>query len=310
MAGLFVALGMLGIGGYIATHALNQDAKPSRTSTGSPGLTESRSTTSPAVRRRSRRTEPMPTELITPADRASFRRLERNLGGTSGLAVSPVGFNPLVQEVGTLREAVAWSTIKVPIAIAVETRAEGHPTASEQSLLMRAITASDNSAAEALWSGLGPPSAAAAAVRSVLASAGDTSTHVETRVLRPGFTSFGQTQWSLAAQQRFIAALPCLPSSEPVLSLMQQVEPDQRWGLGSIADDTQFKGGWGPDPAGRYLVRQLGIITLSNGRSLAVSMASMPADGTFAAGIANLTRIARWLLDHVDASRVSAARCK
>jgi hypothetical protein len=216
----------------------------------------------------------------------------------------------VVQEVGTLREAVAWSTIKVPIAMAVETRAEGRPTASEQSLLERAITASDNSAAEALWSGLGPPSAAAAAVRSVLVSAGDTSTDVETRVLRPGFTAFGQTRWSLAAQQRFIAALPCLSKSQPVLSLMHQIESDQRWGLGSLGVDTQFKGGWGPDPAGRYLVRQMGIITLSNGRSLAVSIAARPAEGTFEAGIANLNQIARWLLDHVEATKVAAAHCK
>jgi hypothetical protein len=319
VAGLFAALGLLGIGGYVATHALNRDAKPSRTSAGSTGLTEPRSHvqekpatsgTSPTVGTGPPRIEPVQTELLTAADRASFRRLERNLGGTSALAVSAVGLDPLVIEVGTLREGVAWSTIKVPIAIAVETRAEGHPTASEQSLLRRAITASDNSAAEALWSGLGHPSAAAAAVRSVLASAGDTSTHVETQVLRPGFTSFGQTRWSLGAQQRFIAALPCLPNSQPVLSLMRQVEPDQRWGLGSVGVDTQFKGGWGPDPAGKYLIRQMGIIRLSNGRSLAVSMAAIPADGSFATGTANLTRIAHWLIDHVDAKSVSPSRCR
>jgi hypothetical protein len=305
---LFATLGLLGIGSYIATHALNRDAKPSRTSAGSSGPSEPRSratsTDSPTVGTRPRRAEPVQTELVTAADRASFRRLERNLGGTSALAVSAVGLDPLVLEVGTLRDGVAWSTIKVPIAIAVETRAEGHPTASERSLLTRAITASDNSAAEALWSGLGPPSAAAAAVRSVLASTGDTSTHVETRVLRPGFTSFGQTRWSLAEQQRFIASLPCLPNSQPVLSLMQQVVPDQRWGLGSLGADTQFKGGWGPDPNGRYLVRQMGIVRLSNGHSLAASIATMPADGSFATGTAHLTEIAHWLIAHIDAASV------
>jgi hypothetical protein len=319
IAGSFAALGLLGIGGYIATHALNRDAKPSRAHSGSTEPTESRSRaqekhaisgTSPTVGTRSRRTEPVQTELLTAADRASFRRLERNLGGTSALAVSAVGLNPLVHKVGKLRDGVAWSTIKVPIAIAVETRAEGHPTASDQSLLTRAITASDNSAAQALWSGLGPPSAAAAAVRSVLASTGDTSTQIETRVLRSGFTSFGQTRWSLAAQQRFIAGLPCLPNSQPVLSLMQQVVPDQRWGLGSLGADTQFKGGWGPDPAGRYLVRQMGIVRLTGGRFLAASIATMPADGTFEAGTSNLTEIAQWLIAHVDVKAVSSSGCR
>jgi len=314
-AGLFSALALLVASGYAATHALNRDAKPSRTRQANRNGAQERSPTTTTVGTRTRRTRtgrtrPAQTGLLTAAARGSFRRLEKDLGGSSGLAVSSVGLDPLVHEVGALREGVAWSTIKVPIAMAVEIRAKGHPTATEQSLLSRAITASDNSAAEALWSGLGPPSAAAAAVHGVLASAGDASTEVEGRVLRPGFTSFGQTQWSLAAQQRFIAALPCLNNSKPVLSLMQQIQPDQRWGLGSLGVDAQFKGGWGPDPGGQYLVRQMGIVRLSNGRSLAVSMATMPATGTFEGGIANLNQIARWLLDHVDSTQVSATQCR
>jgi hypothetical protein len=309
-----VALGLLGIGGYIAAHALNRDAKPSRTSAGSSGPSEPRSratsTDSPTVGTRPRRAEPVQTELVTAADRASFRRLERKLGGTSGLAVSAVGLDPMVREVGTLREGVAWSTIKVPIAIAVERRSDGHPSASEQSLLTRAITASDNSAAVALWSSLGTPDAAAAAVRGVLAETGDTSTRVETQILRPGFTSFGQTHWSLVAQQRFIAGLPCLPNSAPVRSLMEQVVADQRWGLGTFGADTQFKGGWGPEPDGRYLVRQMGIVRLTGGRRLAASMATMPADGTFETGTASLTEIAQWLIAHVDAKSVSPSGCR
>ena len=316
---MFVALGLLGIGGYIATHALNRDAKPNRTSAGSSGPSERRSRThegpatsthSPTDGTRPRRTEPAQIEPLTAADRASFRRLERKLGGTSGLTVSAVGLDPMVREVGTLREGVAWSTIKVPIAIAVERRADGHPSASEQSLLTRAITASDNSAGVALWSSLGTPDAAAAAVQGILAEAGDTSTRVETQVLRPGFTSFGQTHWSLVAQQHFIAGLPCLPNSAPVRSLMEQVVADQRWGLGSVGAETQFKGGWGPEPDGRYLVRQMGIVRLTGGRSLAVSVATMPADRTFETGTANLTEIAQWLIAHVEAKRVSSSGCR
>jgi hypothetical protein len=216
----------------------------------------------------------------------------------------------LVHEVGTLREGVAWSTIKVAIAMAVARRADGHPSAAEQSLLTRAITASDNSAAVALWSSLGTPDAAAAAVQGVLAEAGDTSTRVETQVLRPGFTSFGQTHWSLGAQQRFIAGLPCVPNSAPVRSLMEQVVADQRWGLGTLGADTEFKGGWGPEPDGRYLVRQMGIVRLTGGRSLAASMATTPADGTFETGTANLTEIARWLIAHVDPRSLSSSGCR
>jgi hypothetical protein len=318
VTGLLTATGLLAAGIYLGTSAVHNDPVSSRTSADS---------TSSAALRSSARTDtatakdppvvvrpPIPaattgTELLTVADRASFRALEQELGGTIGLAVSPIGLDQTSVEVGTLKEGVAWSTIKVPIALAVETRTQARPSASEQSLLTRAITASDNAAAEQLWSSLGSPSEAAYAVGRVMAATGDSSTNVQTRVLRPGFTSFGQTQWSLASQQRFIAGLPCLAYSEPVLSLMRQIVPDQRWGLGALPAETEFKGGWGPDPAGPYLVRQMGVVRLANGRSLAASIATMPADGTFATGTANLTRIARWLMAHVDPQKVSPSTC-
>jgi hypothetical protein len=250
-----------------------------------------------------------PHGLLTAADRASFEALERRLGGASGIAASGVGFGQSVTEFGSLREGVAWSTIKVPIALAVEARFNDAPPASTQDLLTRAITASDNAAAEGLWASLGPPGVAGTTVQRVLAASGDTSTSVETRVLRPGFTSFGQTVWSLDAQQRFIAGLPCLAHAQPVLALMRGIEPDQRWGLGTLASVTGFKGGWGPDPAGRYLVRQMGLIRLSNGRLLAVSIATTPADGSFGTGTSNLGALAQWLAAHVKTAAVPAARC-
>jgi hypothetical protein len=246
-------------------------------------------------------------QLLDSSDRASFQSLERTLGGTSGVTVSGVGLARPTVMVGTLRQGVAWSTIKVPIALAVEARFGGAPPSSTQALFTRAITASDNAAAEELWGSLGPPDLAAGQVERVLATTGDT-TRVETRVLRPGFTSFGQTNWSLIAQQRFIAGLRCLPNSRQVLTLMQEIEPDQRWGLGTLGG-AEFKGGWGPDPSGRYLVRQMGIVRLGNGRLLATSIATVPADGSFATGTANLSQIARWLSSHVNVGGVPPSRC-
>jgi hypothetical protein len=304
------------VGGYVAAHALGHGSTSSRSSVASTLASEVRSHTedlgaskkAPTVRSRPP-TDSTARSFFTAADRASFRNLERDLRGASGLAVSAVGLKQPIHLMGTLREDVAWSTIKVPIALAIETRAGGRPSTSEQSQLARAITASDNAAAEALWGSLGTPTAAAAAVQTVLAKTGDTSTHVETRVLRPGFTSFGQTRWSLAEQQRFIAGLPCLPHAAPVLSLMQQVIPDQRWGLGSLGTSAQFKGGWGPRPRGGYLVRQMGIARLVNGRLLATSIATLPSDGSFETGTANVTQMARWLLAHIDARKVPPSKC-
>jgi hypothetical protein len=319
MLSLLGALALLAIGGYLAARALNRDVAMTGTRTESTEATQAQSgtreasvtsETAPTVRATpSRRAKRVSTAFLTDADEASFRNLERVLGGRSGIAVSAVGLEQPVHEMGTLSEDVAWSTIKVPIALAIETRAAGQPSPSERSLLAQAITASDNAAAESLWDSLGAPSDAARAVQDILARTGDTSTRVETRILRPGFTSFGQTRWSLAAQQRFIAGLPCLRHAAPVLSLMQQVIPDQRWGLGSVGA-AQFKGGWGPELRGGYLTRQMGIVRLDNGRLLATSMATLPADGSFETGTANITQIAKWLVAHVDARRVPPTNCR
>ena len=303
--GLVVALGAAGaiVGYYAAGTSSSKD-----TSTQLQPTSAKVETTKPATTGKAS-VPPPPRGLFTPADRGSFAGLERRLGGTSGVAVSGVGLARPVSELGTLREGVAWSTIKVPIAVAIEARFGGAPPPETQALLTSALTASDNAAAEALWATLGPPGTAGATVQRVLASTGDTATRVETRVLRPGFTSFGQTVWSLNSQQRFIAGLSCLAHAQPVLSLMQQVEPDQRWGLGTLGSGTRFKGGWGPDPAGRYLVRQMGIIRLANGRLIAASVATIPPDGSFGTGTANLGAIAQWLATHVNAAAVPPARC-
>ena len=232
---------------------------------------------------------------MTAADRTSFEALESTIAGAVGLALSPLGTGQPIEELGTLRSGVAWSTIKVPIALAVEAEAEVRPTRRERALMVEALTVSDNPSAEALWASLGSPEAAAAAVERVLAAAGDTSTRVETRVVRQGFTPFGQTQWSLVAQVQLMGALPQLSYSEPIRDLMRRVVPEQRWGLGTLDEDAELKGGWGPDPDGRHLVRQMGIVSLPDGPALAVAMATIADDGTEDSGTANLDRIASWL---------------
>ena len=55
-------------------------------------------------------------------------------------------------------------------------------------------------------------------------------------------------------------------ANDPIFALMGQVEPQQSWGIGDIPG-TQFKGGWGPSPSGKYLVRQIGILNTPPARS-------------------------------------------
>ena len=226
--------------------------------------------------------------LLAATDRARFQALESAIPGEVGLALSPVGSSQEIEELGALHGGLAWSTIKVPIALAVEARG---PDPRHEELIDAALTVSDNEASLELWERLGSPQAAAAAVQDVLASAGDTATKVEQRILREGYTPFGQTEWSLRAQAQLMAALPELPDSEPIRSRMRRVVPEQRWGLGTLGEDVEFKGGWGPDPEGRHLVRQIGIV----GSGLAIALATVPADGTLESGIAIIDRLAQWL---------------
>lgn len=235
---------------------------------------------------------------VAASDRASFSSLERRLGGRSGVAVASRSGTVAI---GTWTTGVAWSTMKVPLGVTVERRGSVDAQA-----LRTAITASDNASAERLWSSLGAPPAAARAVERTLAAAGDTATRVQSVRVRSGFTAFGQTRWSLLAAARFAAKLPCLTGAAPVLTLMGEVVPDQRWGLGSTSAAARFKGGWGPDPSGRYEVRQLGLLTVG-GKQVAIAIANAPADGAFASGTKNLTGIAQWAVRHVTGG--SAKTC-
>jgi beta-lactamase family protein len=217
--------------------------------------------------------------VVAATDRARFEALA--LDGEVGVALSSG------EELGTIRGGVAWSTIKVPLALAVAAR---EPAALDEELIELALTVSDNVAAYALWERLGPPEVAAAAVQDVLVAAGDTKTRVEPQVLRAGFTPFGQTQWTLAAQVQLMDALPGLAHSDEIRDRMRRVVPEQRWGLGVLGDDVELKAGWGPDPDGRHLVRQMGIVG-----SVAVALAALPEDGTIESGSAMLDRLAEWL---------------
>ncbi len=184
------------------------------------------------------------------------------------------------------------------MVVASTAASHDHPSAAALADMHSAITASDNAAAEALWEGLGSPTSAAAQVEAVLRAGGD-PTVVQSQRVRAGFTAFGQTEWSLANQAVSAAALPCIAHSAGVLALMGQVTADQRWGLGASGAPAQFKGGWGPDPGGRYLVRQMGVLTLPDTGRVGIALAAEPSDGTFAGGVRDVSALAAWAVTNL-----------
>jgi len=218
---------------------------------------------------------------------ASFDELSARVPATIGVAIASQGE---VYSLGRWRLGVAWSTIKVPLAIA----ALRSDRSRAQDLVIKAITESDNAASEELWSQLGEPENAARRMQAVISAAGDSCTVVESRRRRAGFTAFGQTQWALVQQAQFAANLPGIPNAAGVVDLMHRLVPEQRWGL--AAKDVAAKGGWGPGVVDDYLVRQFGIVPTEFGH-LGVALA---ADARILqTGVDVINQITEWLFGNL-----------
>ncbi|MGC4962356.1 serine hydrolase [Gordonia sp. DT218] len=233
---------------------------------------------------------------------SGFPTIAASSGVNVGIAMAPVGGDAVPElTLGDRTARVAWSTIKVPLAVAAE-RAHG-PSSAEAA----AIVNSDNASAEQLWSSLGSPVQAADAVTQVLREGGDSQTTVPSQALRPGFTTFGQTVWSLSSAATFMAHLSCLPGTDHVIDLMGRVAGNQQWGVESMPTpaSTAVKGGWGPGIADGYLVRQIALVRYRDGRSTAVAMSAV-AD-SMVEGINALNDVARWLNAHI--ARLPRGRC-
>lgn len=245
--------------------------------------------------------------ILSAQARDGFAALEA-AAGPVGIAVSPVGLGQPVEQLGSLQSGVAWSTSKVPVAMAAI--AAGVANDGD---LNAAITASDNAAATNLWNALGGGAQAAAATDEQLRAAGDESTSIESRTLRSGFTPFGQTNWALADQARFTAGMACTDTGGQVLGLMGDVIADHRWGFAATGLPAEIKGGWGPGTQpgsdGGSFDRQMGIVTI-DGKPLAVTLASQPPDGSHGTGTSALTKLAQWVVDNADVSTLdTTAHC-
>lgn len=253
-------------------------------------------------RERATAAEPSATPVESSADSSSFEQLAGELGGQVGATIGPPGSGSLLS-FGDLTTGSAWSTSKVPISLRVLEDAGGPSglSAAQSEEMRRAITLSDNEAAAALFGDLesnhGGIGGASAAVGEILRGAGDSTTQISTQG-RGEFSSYGQTEWSLANQHLFMSKLAgrCIGSPESdeyVLGLMSEVSSDT-WGLGSAGVPALWKGGWGPGIDGAYLVRQMGVLFVGDSGTT-VTLAAIPADGQFATGQSMATAIAQWL---------------
>jgi hypothetical protein len=258
--------------------------------------------------------KPRVKSILPPGAASSFSAMAAGLHGQVGLAVAPLGAGT-VHVFGSVRIAHAWSTSKVPVLVTLLHDYEGSgqrlsPSENDDATL--ALEQSDNAAIEALFGvleqihgGLVP---ASAAVQARLRAAGDETTIINTAPNGEGFTTYGQSEWSLPGEVTFYRALArgCLlgqADTSYVLGLMRNVVSYQRWGAGSAGYPPEvslaFKGGWGPDSAGNYQVRQTAIVG-SGGRGYVMAMIALPASGSFDDGTQMLTALATWARQNLD----------
>ena len=241
---------------------------------------------------------------------ASFAHFQATQPGHIELAAAPLGGGPSASLGGNL-PAHGWSTTKVPVLVALlRARGTAGLTAEEQQWAEAAITQSDNQSILDIFGDIeqlkGGLLGASNYVQSVLRASGDSETVVATAHPPPGaVTTFGQTEWAPSEAVKFFSELGrgcLLPSKQSnyVLGLMQNIEPSESWGLGSadFGMAVAFKGGWGPEPTGSYLVRQSGIIDVGSSRGIVVSIVALPSGSgaaSFGAGTQMLTATAQWL---------------
>ncbi|MFT4088569.1 MAG: hypothetical protein QM658_15715 [Gordonia sp. (in: high G+C Gram-positive bacteria)] len=233
---------------------------------------------------------PAPVSAVDARAQLGSSFIALGLDSSTGVALVPVGSKePWL--FGNLTTPDAWSTIKIPLALAAERRNGANHTET------KAIIDSDNKSARNLTRSLGTPAQAVDAVTAVLREGGDENTVVTPADDDGEWPHLGETAWSLPDSAIWTAHLPCMAGSEHVLDLMHHVAKTQDWGLMKLGDrDPAVKGGWGQsDTDHGYLVRQIGLLTLPDGKQVAVAMSTHEPKMKFERGVTTLNKVAHWL---------------
>ena len=263
------------------------------------------------------------TGILRGGFHAAFARLTATLPGGVQIAVAPIGAGR-IQTLGGDDPAHGGSTTKVPVLVALlRSRGVNGLTSAELRWAQAAITASDNQSVLHLFGDLeqerGGLVGASDYIQALFRASGDQQTVVPTAPPPPGaVTTFGQTEWAPGQAVKFFRALGrgCLlprTQSSYVLGLMENIVPGESWGLGAggFASRVAFKGGWGPEPSGSYLVRQSGIIAPGSSSAVAVSLVAYPSGSgdSFGTGTQMLDATAQWLRQELRLVPRAAGSC-
>ncbi len=226
-----------------------------------------------------------PASAQSPTWATTFRQLQKSLSGPAAVSITGYGRADKTVTVGYTSQIDAWSTIKVPLAMAALQRST---SATTRSRVERALRYSDNGAAAELWREIGSNATAAARVNKVLAQKGDTVTKVRYST-SGGRSSYGRTPWRTSSMGVFMSNMAC--GSGAIVRQHLATTAGPKWGLKTMPRPL-VKNGYGP-VAGGYLVRQAGIIIGADGRRWGVSVTVRAT--SLARGQQDLTRVAGWL---------------
>lgn len=177
-----------------------------------------------------------------------------------------------VQRVGETAGLEAWSTAKVPIALAVVGQGLGEKFAHE---ISESLRISDNDDAATLWESLGSDETTRAkAVDDLLREAGDKNTAFKNADGTQ--KQFGLTIWDVSDQVIFLSNMPCLTGADQIINDLSNIDDSQKWGMG-ILPNAVFKGGWGSGQHG-FVSRQFGWFTNSENARVIVALAVLADD--------------------------------
>lgn len=244
--------------------------------------------------------------LLSDSDLAEAKR---RWNGQVGIAAVDLAGGPVAVTNGNGPQ-YAWSTTKVLISAQL-LRDVGSPSKlsdRQRSMMHEALSASVNEAATSMNTDVknrhGGVVGAAAVMTEMLRQTGDETTDV-----RPGATpesNYGLTQWDANGEALFMASLArgCLldpTSTKFLIAEMGNVVESQSWGLGRV-ESSAYKGGWGPDDDGAYLVRQLGLVRTADGHQYAVAITARASSGSQDAGQRMLSEVAEWLTQRITSA--------
>jgi len=93
-----------------------------------------------------------------------------------------------------------------------------------------------------------------------------------------------------------------------LLDQMSMTGGEDSFGIGAVGMQAKWKGGWGPGTDGKYLVRQMGVMTV-DGKDMVVSLAAIADDGTFESAQAMATEMATWASQNLSDDILKSVPC-